>query len=119
MSAEEVRAALLGHEIGGQHPDGGGLWRECIGRDGATAYWHAQRQQRGRLRVTREGQACFSYDRDGFRAQHCFTVLRDGERDGKRAGADRLILHHVGDGQRFVVEGVRPVSSCDAREAVS
>ncbi|MEZ5938317.1 MAG: hypothetical protein R3C52_08860 [Hyphomonadaceae bacterium] len=76
LSAEEARAGLFGVDMHGLSPTFGMEWRECIDPAGNTVYETPGLTQKGKLRVTVGGLACFSYDDDDFTSESCFTVKR-------------------------------------------
>jgi len=79
LSAAELRAALLGHELSGVTEVSGLPWLECIDRNGDTVYRIGTEAAKiGRLQVTEDGQACFAYAESGFTDQSCWTMRRRG-----------------------------------------
>ncbi|MGE0740876.1 MAG: hypothetical protein AB7O98_05995 [Hyphomonadaceae bacterium] len=76
LTAEEVRRELFGVELIGVHERDGDSWRECIDPNGRTLYEAFGRSERGRLAVTADGRACFTYDGDSYTS--CFVVQREG-----------------------------------------
>ncbi|NWG52369.1 MAG: hypothetical protein HXY28_01480 [Hydrogenophilaceae bacterium] len=81
LTAAEIRAAILGHELSGVTAESGIPWMECITPEGDTVYrFGPLPAQIGRVQVTEEGQACFSYAESGFTREACWTMRRRGER---------------------------------------
>lgn len=109
LNAQEVRAALFGSEISGVYEGDGAPFRECIDPQGQTAYYIYGDVDRGRLTVTTDGRACFSYASSDFQRQSCFLVERRG------AG---LRFTSGPDSPAFVADQVRRgVSGCAGSDA--
>ena len=74
LKAEEAKKALFGVDLEGYSPTEGIEWRECIQPDGQTLYEIPKRVLKGKLRISKEGQACFSYDDTNYEVEGCFWV---------------------------------------------
>lgn len=77
LTAEEARVELYGVELAGVNETYGDEWSECIEPGGRTVYRRAGEVQEGRLEITDDGQACFTYRGDPYTS--CFEVQREGE----------------------------------------
>jgi hypothetical protein len=107
LTAAEIRAAILGRELSGVTEESGVPWMECITPAGDTVYrFGPAPPQHGRVRVTEEGQACFSYAESGFAQEACWTMRRNGERL-QFDDAD-------GESESFLVLARPRVSGCSA-----
>ena len=78
LTQDEVRAALLGIDMDGYSPTAKMSWRECIDPEGVTLYETPLGVQNGILEVNEFGEACFSYDDDGYSTWSCFRVRAAG-----------------------------------------
>jgi hypothetical protein len=79
LGAAEVRSELFGVELAGIIEGSDSGWRECIEPDGDTVYEIDGSVDRGRLTVSDDGQACFSYVSSNFTRVSCWNVERAGE----------------------------------------
>jgi hypothetical protein len=79
LTAAEVKTQLLGIDMRGHTPTFGFSWRECITPKGETLYQVDNVVQRGRLRVTETGWACFAYSDTNFASESCFAVRKRGD----------------------------------------
>jgi hypothetical protein len=111
LTETEAKEALLGIDMRGHSPTLGFSWRECIQPNGETLYETPHEVLRGRLLIAPGGEACFSYEDDGYQDLACFTA------------------HRTGNGLRFQTEGPAPivflatnivtgVKSCQPRDLV-
>jgi hypothetical protein len=91
LNEEEARAALLGVDLQGYSPTYGFTWRECIQPDGETLYETPDEVLRGRLLIAPGGEACFSYEDDGYSNMACFVAYK------------------TASGLRFQTEGPAPI----------
>jgi hypothetical protein len=76
LTADEARAELFGVELAGVNETFGDEWSECIEPGGRTLYRRGGEVQEGRLEITSDGEACFTYRGDPYSS--CFAVLREG-----------------------------------------
>lgn len=86
MKPDEVKTALFGIDMQGYSPTSAMSWRECIDPKGETLYEIPGQIMRGRLIVSPDGLACFSYDLDDYATINCFVTYRSG--DGLRFEGD-------------------------------
>jgi len=107
MTKEEIEDELMGVTVSGIIEGTDLNWRECIDREGDTFYEvEGERARQGRILVTENGLACFSY---GAIAS-CFTVVRDGPYYALVDAVDRFLIHRI----------ERPVRRCTgASDAIS
>lgn len=76
LKPSEVAAALYGIDMQGYSPSSAITWRECIEPGGATLYETPGRIVKGRLVVSPDGLACFSYEDDDHSTVSCFTLYQ-------------------------------------------
>ncbi len=108
LTEKEATAAVMGIDMEGYSPTERMSWRECIEPDGETLYETPDRVLKGRLAISPEGEACFSYDDSDYAAVWCFAVYRSG--DG---------LRFEGAGSLFVTTKViRNVKTCEPQDLV-
>jgi hypothetical protein len=86
MKPDEVKAALFGIDMQGYSPTSAMSWRECIDPKGQTLYEIPGQTMRGRLVISPDGLACFSYDTDDHATINCFVAYKSG--DGLRFEGD-------------------------------
>jgi hypothetical protein len=86
LKPDEVKAALLGIDMQGYSPTSAMSWRECIDPKGETLYEIPGQVLRGRLVISPDGLACFSYDLDDYSTVNCFVTYKSG--DGLRFEGD-------------------------------
>jgi hypothetical protein len=86
LKPDEVKAALFGIDMQGYSPSSAMSWRECIDPKGETLYEIPGRVMHGRLVVSPDGLACFSYDLDDYSSVNCFVTFKSG--DGLRFEGD-------------------------------
>ncbi|GAM98761.1 hypothetical protein U91I_02397 [alpha proteobacterium U9-1i] len=79
LTAAEARSELFGVELVGVVEGDETPWRECIAPDGTTLYEIEERVDAGRLTITADGQACFSYASSNYDRTSCWGVSRDGD----------------------------------------
>ncbi|MEM6626400.1 MAG: hypothetical protein AAF719_06820 [Pseudomonadota bacterium] len=79
LSPDEARRELFGVRLAGVTSFSADPWWECVEPDGDTVYSFAGWEQRGRLEISNDAQACFRYDTDNYESQHCFAVTRRGD----------------------------------------
>ena len=103
LKPKEVEAALFGIDMQGYSPTYGMSWRECIEPGGVTLYETPDRTSKGRLVVSPDGLACFSYEDDEYSTVSCYVTYKSG--DG---------LRFEGAGDLFVTtKVVTGVKSCE------
>jgi len=78
LTAAEARSELFGVELSGIVEDDDAAWRECIEPDGDTIYEIDGTVDHGRLTISDDGQACFSYVSSNFTRGTCWSVERAG-----------------------------------------
>ena len=79
LSAEELADTLLGTDLVGFVEGQERRWRECIAPDGTTRFAvEGERLDQGRLRITDDGRACFTYASRGYEGWSCWWAERDG-----------------------------------------
>lgn len=76
LKPKEVEAALFGIDMQGYSPSSAISWRECIEPGGATLYETPGRIVKGRLVVSPDGLACFSYEDDDYSTVSCFVTYQ-------------------------------------------
>jgi hypothetical protein len=76
LKAEEATKALFGIDMEGFSPTENMEWRECIQPNGETLYEIPKRVLKGQLRISKEGQACFSYNDTDYQVEGCFWVVK-------------------------------------------
>ncbi len=79
MKQEEAKAVLFGIDMQGYSPSAAMSWRECIDPKGETLYEIPGRVMHGRLIVSPDGLACFSYDIDDYASVNCFSTFKSGD----------------------------------------
>lgn len=77
LTADEARIELYGVELAGVNETYGDEWSECIEPGGRTIYLRGGEVQEGRLVISEDGEACFTYRGDPYTS--CFAVGREGE----------------------------------------
>lgn len=110
LSAAQVKAGLFGVDMTGYSPTYGITWRECIDPQGRTLYHTPAGVQRGRLKVTDDGKACFAYEDTDYQLESCFRVERNG------AG---FIFNGDGNGIFVTTKLVPRVKACRSDDLVS
>lgn len=78
LTATEARSELFGVELSGIIEGEDSRWRECIEPDGDTLYEIDGTVDRGRLTISDDGQACFSYASSNYTRVTCWSVERVG-----------------------------------------
>jgi hypothetical protein len=76
LKEAEAKAALFGIDMQGYSPTYGFSWRECIEPTGKTLYETPDRTSQGRLEISLDGRACFSYEDDNYEYQGCYMTYR-------------------------------------------
>lgn len=76
MSGAQLKSALFGIEMSGYSPTSNFSWRECIQPDGKTLYETPDGVVNGKLTISAKGEACFSYEDDGYRTQACYLTRK-------------------------------------------
>jgi hypothetical protein len=108
LTAEVMRKELFGVRLTGIVVQTGTPWSECIEPNGRTLYRIEGGAREGRLTITDEAQACFTYPETG---KSCFR--------GQRSPRGYL-FYSVGGGATFSVTKVeRGVKECVASDFVS
>ncbi len=79
LTEKETEAAILGIDMQGFSPSDRFFWRECIQPDGETLYETPDGVRKGKVLVSPEGEACFSYEDTDYAAVHCFATFRAGD----------------------------------------
>lgn len=111
LPAAQVKAGLFGVDMTGYSPTYGISWRECIDPQGRTLYHTPAGLQRGRLKVTEDGRACFAYEDTDYKVESCFRVERNGK---------GFIFNGDAAGGIFVTTKLVPrVGACRSDELVS
>jgi hypothetical protein len=105
MNAADASRALFGVDMQGYSPSAKFSWRECIDPKGETLYETPGRTQKGKLWVTPDGQACFSYEDTKFQDEFCYRVRKNGS--GLMFDGDAL-----GNGVFVTTRLVTGVKSC-------
>lgn len=108
LNEAEAKAALLGIDMQGFSPTYRMQWRECIQPNGETLYETPAGVMKGRLIISPSGEACFSYEDDGYASISCFVTYQKG-----------ATLHFEGLDSLFVTTRiVTGVKSCTPRNLV-
>jgi hypothetical protein len=81
LTAAEARSELFGVELSGIVEGEATSWRECIEPDGDTLYEIDGTLDRGRLTISDNGDACFSYASSNFTRVTCWSIERVGRND--------------------------------------
>lgn len=79
LTKAEVERGLLGVDMMGFSPTFRISWRECITPEGETLYETPFGVQQGRMIVSPDGQACFSYADTDYQGISCYRVVRNGK----------------------------------------
>lgn len=109
LTEKETEAAILGIDMQGFSPSGRFSWRECIQPNGETLYETPAGVIKGKVLVSPEGEACFSYEDSDYAAVHCFAAFK---------AADGLRFEGA-DGALFVTTKViRNVKTCKPQDLV-
>jgi hypothetical protein len=111
MNATEMRAELFGTHQFGREANSGLLVDECIEPSGHTVYCTRPDDQRdapysqpGRMVVTDEALACFTYPSSQSPGPHCFAVFRNGP---------GYVFQSVDGNARFEIDKVfRNIADC-------
>lgn len=108
LTAQELRAAIIGIDMVGTYvTEDGRRWRECIAADSSTVYlFEGAQPDSGRLTLTDNDEACFSYVSSNFTRTSCFRVYRDGNSGLRFIGLEGL-------GDPFIAKQLRRVRTCD------
>lgn len=107
MTEEALREELFGIRMSGIVLGTSIRWRECVEPGGRTLYEIEGDAYEGRLEITAEAQACFTYEATGT---SCFR--------GQRAPKG-FLFHPVGGGNTFSVTKVeRGVKKCIASDLI-
>ena len=114
----ELKKALLGIDMQGYSPSEQMSWRECIQPDGETLYEIPDRVLKGRLDITPDGLACFSYSDDGYSTAGCFWTYRQGK-DGLRFEADYKLPTGEPASIFVTTRVVTGVTSCKPKSLIS
>jgi hypothetical protein len=88
LKRDELRTALFGIEMEGYSPTSNMSWRECVDPQGETFYEIPGSALNGRLMISPEGKACFSYEDDDYSTVGCYVVKRSDK--GLRFEGDYL-----------------------------
>jgi hypothetical protein len=108
LGKADVERGLLGVDMTGFSPTFRISWRECITPQGETLYETPFGVQQGRLVVTPDGRACFSYADTDYTALSCYRVVRNGK---------GFIFNHdddpMGGGTFVTTRVVTGVTSCE------
>ncbi len=108
LNEAEAAAALFGIDMQGYSPTFRMAWRECIEPDGDTLYEVPGQVVKGKLVISPQGEACFSYEDSGYAAVSCFATYQAG--DGLRfEGFDSLFV---------TTKVIRNVKTCDPQDLV-
>jgi hypothetical protein len=79
LTPSEAQAAMFGIDMRGTTPSFGFSWRECITPRGDTLYQVDDVIQRGKLRISPEGWACFAYSDTDYKSESCFAIRKRGD----------------------------------------
>lgn len=79
MSSAQLKSGLFGIEMSGYSPTFNFQWRECIQPDGKTLYETPDGVVNGRLTISPNGEACFSYEDDGYATTACYVTKQAGK----------------------------------------
>jgi hypothetical protein len=79
LTPAEAKVAMFGIDMRGYTPSFGFNWRECISPKGETLYQVGEDVQRGRLRISQEGFACFAYSETNYTSESCFAIRKQGD----------------------------------------
>lgn len=79
MTAEELKTELFGVAMQGVAGPLESRWSECIDPEGDTVYRFDGMEMNGRLAITSNGLACFSYAHMDYQSPVCFKVSRTAQ----------------------------------------
>jgi hypothetical protein len=88
LTRDELKSALFGIAMEGFSPTSNMSWRECVDPKGETFYETPGSAIKGRLVISPEGRACFSYEDDDYSTVGCYVVKRSNK--GLRFEGDYL-----------------------------
>lgn len=97
LSAQDVRAFMLGKRMAGVLIETNERWFECVAPSGETVYSLEGRISTGFVEVEDTGRTCFTYPKSDYTTQSCFHVE-------ERAGTKVFV--EVQSGMQFRVDTV-------------
>lgn len=108
LTADELRTALIGTDMTGTYATNDGpRWRECVAQDATTVYlMEGEPPDYGRLTITEEDQACYSYASSSFSRSVCYRVFREAGAGLRFEDAEFPIAP-------FLAKQLRRVRTCD------
>jgi hypothetical protein len=102
LNQKQAQAELFGIDLRGfVNGDKTYRWRECINPDGNTVYYHDETEEKGLLRIDKNGMACFSYPPGNKMRESCFTAYREGKQ-----------FRFQGYGSTFTTTSAQRVKAC-------
>jgi hypothetical protein len=118
LNQAELKKALLGIDMMGFSPSENMSWRECIQPDGETLYEIPDQVLKGRLDISPDGRACFSYADTEYSSVGCFWTYRQGK-DGLRFEADYKLTTGEPASVFVTTKVVTGVTSCKPKSLIS
>ena len=109
LTEKETEAAILGIDMQGFSPSERFSWRECIQPNGETLYETPAGVLKGKVLVSPEGEACFSYEDSDYAAVNCFTTFKSG---------DGLRFEGAGGSLFLTTKVIRNVKTCKPQDLV-
>jgi len=109
LTEKETEAAILGIDMQGFSPSERFSWRECIQPNGETLYETPAGVLKGKVLVSPEGEACFSYEDSDYAAVNCFTTFKSG---------DGLRFEGPGGSLFLTTKVIRNVKTCKPQDLV-
>jgi hypothetical protein len=118
LNEAELKKALLGIDMQGFSPSENISWRECIQPNGETLYEVPDQVLKGRLDISPDGRACFSYNDNDYATAGCFWAYRQGK-DGLRFEADYKLTTGEPAAIFVTTKVVTGVTSCKPKSLIS
>ena len=109
LTEKETEAAILGIDMQGFSPSERFSWRECIQPNGQTLYETPEGVRKGKVLVSPQGEACFSYEDTDYAAVDCFATFKAGE---------GLRFEGAGGSLFVTTKVIRNVKTCEPKDLV-
>ena len=109
LTEKETAAAILGIDMQGFSPSEQFSWRECIQPNGETLYETPAGVVKGKVLISPQGEACFSYEDTDFSRVSCFATFRSG---------DGLRFEGLGGTLFLTTKVIRNVKTCKPKDLV-
>jgi hypothetical protein len=118
LNQAELKKALLGIDMQGFSPSENISWRECIQPDGVTLYEIPDQVLKGRLDISPDGRACFSYSDTDYKSVGCFWAYKQGK-NGLRFEADYKLTTGEPASVFVTTKVVTGITSCKPQSLIS